>query len=214
MGLQNLVIFGAGGLAKECHMLIQAINDSGSKIRQIAYVVDDNWRTEKQEIFGIPVKNEQWLIEHKDNVVCTCAIGYPKARREVQKRLTKEGIRFINLIHPNARIGEGSIIGVGCILQEYSGITVDCRLGDGVFLNGHAIVGHDSLLEDYVTCFPKSQISGKVWIGEAASIGSMAFVNEKIKIGAEAVVAPGSIVFNNVKERTYVMGNPAKRIEI
>ena len=51
-------------------------------------------------------------------------------------------------------------------------------------------------------------------IGEAACIGAMSFIIEKIKIGAEAVIAPGSIVFCNVKEGIHVMGNPAKRIEL
>lgn len=212
--MQDLVIFGAGGMAKEVSGLVEEINKIDPVFRHIAYVVDDRYFQENIKIHGVPVFPRKWLIEHRDDVVCVCAIGYPKERREAQKSLSQEGVRFVSLVHPTARLWEGATIGVGCIIQPNCGISVDCRLGDGVFLNGDIGVGHDVVLEDFVTCFPGVHISGKVHIGEAACIGAMSFINEKRKIGAEAVVAPGSIVFSNVKKETHVMGNPAKRIEI
>lgn len=212
--MQDLVLFGAGGLAREAAALIHDINKKENTFRLIAYAVDDIYYQEGMVIHGISVVSRRWLIEHKDDLVCTCAVGYPQERRAVQKSLIQEGIRFVNLLHPTTRVGEGTVIGVGCIMEPWCDISADCRLGDGIFLNGDVNIGHDAILEDYVTCFPRCQISGKVQIGEAACIGSMTFINERRKIGAEAVVAPGSIVFGNVKEGTHVMGNPAKRIEL
>jgi len=212
--MQDLVLFGAGGMAKEVAALVRDINRETLMFRHIAYVVDDAYFREGEEIHGVPVFPRNWLIEHKTDVVCVCAVGYSKERRIIQRSLMQEGVRFVNLLHPTTRLGEGTTIGVGCIMEPNCGISADCRLGDGIFLNGDVNIGHDAVLEDYVTCFPRCQVSGKVRIGEAACIGSMSFINEKRKIGAEAVVAPGSIVFGNVKEGTHVMGNPAKRIEL
>lgn len=212
--MQDLILFGAGGLAKEATALIQDINRKENTFRLIAYAVDDNYYQKDMEIHGISVVSRNWVIEHKDDLVCACAIGYPQERRNVQKSLIQEGVRFVNLIHPTTRLGEGTILGTGCIMEPWCDISEDCCLGDGVFLNGDVNIGHDTVLNDYVTCFPRCQISGKVRIGEAACIGSMTFINERRHIGAEAVIAPGSIVFGNVKERTHVMGNPAKRIEL
>ena len=45
-------------------------------------------------------------------------------------------------------------------------------------------------------------------------IGAMAFINERITVGKEAVVAAGSIVFLRVKDHTHVMGNPAHKVEL
>lgn len=212
--MQDLVIFGAGGMAKEVSVLVQGINEGKKVFRHIAYAIDDNYFQENMEIHGIPVFSRKWLIEHRDDVVCACALGYPKERRKVQKSLMQDGVRFVSLVHPTTRIWEGTTIGAGCIIQPNCGISVDCRLGDGIFLNGDVNIGHDVVIEDFVTCFPRVQISGKVHVGGAACIGAMSFINEKRKVGAEAIIAPGSIVFNNVRDKTHVMGNPAKRIEI
>lgn len=212
--MQDIVLFGAGAMAREVSTLIQEINSEKASFHLVGYAVDDAFYDDGMKIRGVSVVSREWLVKHKDDVVCACAIGYPKERRKAQKELLQEGVRFTNLIHPTTIIGEGSVIGNGCILQGWTSITTDCTLGDGIFMNGDVTIGHDAVLEDYVTCFPRCQISGQVRIGEAVCIGAMAFINAKRKIGAEAVVAPGSIVFNNVKAGTHVMGNPAKRVEI
>lgn len=212
--IQNLVLFGAGGMAKEVAALVRDINKEALLFRHVAYAVDDAYFQEGMEIHGIPVFSRKWLLEHRRDVVCACAVGYPKERRAIQQKLMQEGVGFVNLIHPTTRLRKGTTLGRGCIIEPDCDISVDCRLGDGIFLNGDVNIGHDVVLEDYVTCFPRCQISGKVRIGEAACIGSMSYINERRKIGAEAVIAPGSIVFNNVKEGSHVMGNPAKRIEL
>lgn len=212
--MQDLVIFGAGGMAKEVSALVQEINREKPAFRHMAYAVDDEYYHENMKIHEVPVFSRKWLIEHRNDVVCVCAIGYPKERRKTQKSLAQEGVRFVSLMHPTTRVCEGTTIGSGCIIQLNCVISVDCRLGDGIFLNTDVNIGHDAVLEDFVTCFPRTQISGKVHIGEAACVGAMSFINEKRKIGTEAVIVPGSIVFNNVKEKSHVMGNPARRVEI
>lgn len=212
--MQDLVIFGAGGMGREVAALVREINGENPVFRHIAYAVDDVSAQKSDSIRGIPVFSREWLIEHRDDVVCACAIGYPKVRRDVQKSLVSAGVRFVSLLHPTTKLGEGTTVGIGCIFQQNCFISVDCRLGDGILLNGDVSIGHDSVLEDFVTCFPRVQLSGNVRIGEAVCMGSVSFVNQGRKVGAEAVVAPGSFVFRNVREGTHVMGNPAKRIEL
>lgn len=213
--MQDLVIFGAGGMAKEvAGILVHDINQVKPTYRHVAYAVDDEYFQKNSILHDVPVMSREWLIGHKDDVVCVCAIGYPKERRAAQKSLEREGVRFVSLLHPTTRLREKTVMGNGCIIQPNCSISLDCRMGDGIFFNGDVNIGHDVVMEDFVTCFPRVQVSGKVHIKEAACIGAMSFINERQHIGREAVIAPGSMVFRNVKEGTYVMGNPAKRIEL
>ncbi len=212
--LKKIVIFGAGGLAKEIKALIDHINEHETCMQLIAFVVDDQWLNQDQSIHNIPIFDRSWLVKHKDDVECVCGIGYPNERKKVCISLQNEGIRFANVIHPNVMIEEGSSLGQGCILQSGVGISLDVSVGNFVFLNSGVTVGHDVVLGDFVSCFPKAQISGSVKIGEGASVGSMSFVNEHLRIGEGAVIAPGSIVFANVKPYSHVIGNPARRIEL
>ena len=212
--MKKLVIFGAGGMAKEVAMLIKDINSVEHKFDLCGFAVDDKYYKLEMEILGLPVFTRDWLIAHKQDYGCACAVGYPIARRRVQEGLISEGVRVESLLHPTTRIGENTVIGFGCIMEPGCDISVDCMVGNGVFLNGNVNIGHDSVIGDYVTCFPKSQISGHVIIEDEACIGTMAFVNVNRRIGKRAIVAPGSFVFNNVKDDTHVLGNPARRIEI
>lgn len=212
--VQNLVIYGAGGMAAETAFLVKEINDVKPTFNLVSHVVDDEWFEENQQLYGIPVRRRSWLIENKDFVVCSCALGYPQQRKKIQESLIEEKVRFTNLIHPSVKIYQDVSIGNGCIFGLQSLVSSGCRIGDGVVLGGVVHIGHDSTLGNYVTCFTKSQISGKVTIDTGTLIGAMAFVNERKKIGHNAVVAPGSVVFNNVKSNTHVMGNPARKVEL
>lgn len=201
-------------MAKEVAMLVKDINNVEHKFDICGFVVDDKYYKENTEILGLPVFARDWLVSHKKDYGCACAIGYPTARRKVQESLISDGIEFISLLHPTTRIGENTVIGSGCIMEPGCDISVDCVVGDGVFLNGNVNIGHDSVVGNYVTCFPKSQISGFVQIDDEACIGALSFINEKRHIGKKAVIAPGSFVFTNVKDGVHVLGNPARRIEI
>ncbi len=212
--MQELVIFGAGGFAKEVSGIIRDINRETGQYNLVGYAVDDEYFIDDTTIHGVKVFNRRWLLEHKEDVKCVCGIGYPKERKAVQSSLISQGVQFVTLIHPTAIIEDGTVIGEGCIIQHNAAVSYDCRVGKGVFLSDYVTLGHDVEIGDFATCFPKSQISGGARIGDNTIIGSLSFINEKIRVGQNAIVAPGSIVFRNVKDNTHVMGNPARKVEL
>ncbi len=213
--MKDIVIYGIGGMAKETFALIEDINKKKSTYNCVAFSVDDSYYIDGMDLMGHKVYKREWLLKHKDEVKCVCCVGYPKDRRQVMSGLEAEGISFETLIHPTASVSDASHIGCGSIIGAYCGISVDAKLGKGVFLNSCMVsIGHDCILDDYVTCFPKAQISGGCRIGEAALIGSLSYIHEKKRIGREAIIAPGSIVMRNVQDGKYAMGNPAKIMEL
>ena len=212
--MKDIAIFGCGGMGGEILSLIHDINSYSQQYNVVGFVVDDEYYIKGNKVEGFPVYSREWLLNHRDDLECACAIGYPKDRRKVMESLSKDGIRFETLIHPTSGIRNKESIGEGSTIQSHSLVGRSVTLGKGVFLNSMVCIGHNCCVGDYVTCFPKSQISGGCKIGEAALIGSMAFINERRKIGKEAVVAPGSIVFRSVKDERHVMGNPAKEIKL
>ncbi len=208
--MERIVIYGAGGMGRETALLVNDINANCPTYELVGYSVDEDYYADEMEVGGYKVYSRRWLVEHKDDVLCACAIGYPKERREVMKRLRNEGVRFATLVHPVAHVAEIDKVGEGSVIAGYALVSEGVTLGCGVFLNSMVIIGHDCNIGDYVSCFPKAQISGGCRIGEAVSIGAMSYIHEKKTIGDESVVAPGSIVLRNVKPRAHAMGNPAK----
>ena len=210
--MQNIVLFGAGGLARETVHLIDDINRHKPSYRLLGFIVEEKYYKANSMVGGYPVLGtEEWIIANKDNVVCTCAIGFPEPRARIQKALQAQGVRFESLISPDTRIRDSSVVGKGCIILN-SSISVDCSIGDGVLLNGDIGMGHDVSIGNYTCIMQGTKISGWISIGEEVFIGGNSYIVPKRKIGDHAVVAAGSVVFTNVKPNTTVLGNPAKRI--
>lgn len=207
--MNNIVLFGAGGLAREVLLLLDALKT----YNVLGFVVNEKYYEKNSVVGGYPVLGtEEWIIRNREKVSCVCAIGTPKARAAVQESLTSEGVNFISLVHPSVRIPETSQIGKGCIIQYGSTVSADCVLGEGVFLNTYCTIGHDAQIGSYTCIMPGTAISGGVKIGREVNIGGHSYVIPRRKIGDFATIAAGSIVFTNIKARTTVIGNPAKRM--
>ena len=105
------------------------------------------------------------------------------------------------------------LIGAGCVLYWNVGVSVNCKIGDGVLLNDSVKLGHDVVIGDYTAIMPGTSISGGCVIGEEVNIGGHAFVVPGKKVGNKARIAAGSVVFTNVRAGTTVLGNPARRMK-
>ena len=165
-------------------------------------------------INGYPwLGGHEWILEHKNDVVCTCTILNPAIKKKIQEDLSGKGVTFETIIAYEGfgYIGPYTTIGPGCVLYGGVTIAVNCKIGAGVVMNQMVNIGHDVSIGDYTSIMPMTGISGGCTIGSEVKIGGHVFVVPKRKIGDKATVAAGSIVFSNVKAGTTVLGNPAKR---
>lgn len=214
--MKKLVLFGAGGFARELAYMVEIINyEHPETYELLGFVVDEEYFKEGQVVNGYPVVGtRKWLIEHKNEVVCTCTIGDdPRARQRIQEELEAEGVVFETLINPYVPIHWSVVIGAGSVICGGVGMTVNVTLGKGVVLNGNCLIGHDVRIDDYSCIMAGASITGNALIGKRVLMGGYAYITPRRKVGDDAVVAAGSIVFANVKANTHVLGNPAKRIK-
>lgn len=70
----------------------------------------------------------------------------------------------------NSGVGEGTRIGARCVFLAYSHVAHDCRIGEGVVLANHVLLG------------------GHVEIGDGAVVGGATAVHQNVRIGAHAFV--------------------------
>ena len=214
--MKKIVIFGAGGLGRETITLINyGINYYSKKYELLGFVVEEKYYQPNTIINGYPVLGTtQWLIDHRDDVCCTIAIGdYSYERERIFKMLDENGVELETLIcgdafvPPTCKIGKGCYIGTGVVFS------VNSVIGDGVFINSQCMFGHDVKIGEFCTFYPRATISGNCTIGRHAKIGGGSYIVPKRKIGDDAVVASGSVVFTNVRAGTTVIGNPARRMK-
>ncbi len=211
---KKIVLIGAGGFGREVASIIEVINQKVEHRYDLLGFLDDGDQFHEGSVInGYPwLGKRDWILEHKDDVVCNCTVGNAKVKGMIQRELMEKGVTFETIEAFRSFIGPYTEVGPGCILYGNVIISTNCKIGAGVLMNQGVTVGHDTVIGDYTTIMDMSGLSGSCTVGSEVNIGGHAFVVPGRKIGDGATVAAGSIVFTNVKAGTTVLGNPAKRM--
>ena len=213
--MKKLVLIGAGGFGREvAASVIRIINKYKPTYEFLGFLDDGPQFHEGDMIDGYPwLGNRSWILDHKDDVFCTCTVGDARVKGSIQEELTRKGVRFETLVGYNTYIAPFSEVGPGCVFYGDIKISVNCKIGAGVFVSNDVNIGHDVTIGDYTVIMPNCGISGCCKIGREVNIGGHAFIIPGKKVGDGARIAAGSIVFSNVKAGTTVLGNPARRMK-
>jgi sugar O-acyltransferase (sialic acid O-acetyltransferase NeuD family) len=207
----DIVIFGAGGFAREVAWLITE-NKIHSRITTSCFVGrgDEVGR----EIHGIAVLSAAQAYQRFPNASVVCTSGSGATREAMKKEADAAGFgNYAALIAHAVRFDRDHVsIGMGTVICAGTILTTDIRLGNHVQINLDCTVGHDTEMEDFVTLAPGVHISGRVKICKSAYVGTGASVLPGVTIGSGATVGAGAVVVRDVPAGETHVGIPAKVI--
>ena len=214
MKIEKVVIIGTGGFGREVLDVLEAINQVQTQYEILGFITEPGYQKPGELINEKPVLGYfDWLEQNKDQVKAMCGVGAPATRLRLIRQAENIGVQFFSAVHPRAiltrwvRMGLGSIITAGCIL------TNNISIGDHVHLNLDCTVGHDAVIEDFVTVSPGVHVSGNVRLEQGSFIGTGANLIEGKTVGQWSVVGAGSVVVKDIPANTTAVGNPAKVIK-
>ncbi len=203
----SLIIVGGGGFSRET---IWAAREA-KQPWNVAGILDDSDLMQGKEVCGVKVVGSVSDWQSYSNCQFVVAIGSSRVRRRVVEKMKSIGEpKFATVIHESVRhsayteFGEGSIITAGCI------ITTQVSIGRHVILNLSTTVGHDCIIEDFVTVAPLAAISGNVYLSQGAEVGTGAALKQAIRIGSCSMVGMGAVMTKDLPENQLAVGNPAR----
>ena len=210
--MKDLYIIGADGFGREVAWIVERIN-SIKPTWNLKGFIDDNetlWGNTEGEyhVFG----GCEYLSALED-VYAVCAVGSSNVRKKIIEKLKDTSVKFATLVDPSVlysnsvKIGEGAIVCAGTI------ITVDVNIGDHVIVNLDCTIGHDAVIDDFVTIYPSVNVSGNVLIGECSELGTGTQIIQGKKVISNTIIGAGAIVVKDCLESGTYVGSPAKKIK-
>jgi sugar O-acyltransferase (sialic acid O-acetyltransferase NeuD family) len=191
--MEKIVVIGAGGFGREVLWLLRDINNH-APAWDVVGMLDDY--ADASQIDGVPLLGKVQRFAEFDDCRFVIAFGSPESKA--------------SLIHPTAIVADSAVIGPGGIVCAYSVISINATLGAHVSVNLSCTIGHDSVLGDFCSVMPGSNISGNVRLGQAVYMGTGAKIIHRVDVGDESTVGAGSVVIKSIEAKQTVFGNPAR----
>jgi sugar O-acyltransferase (sialic acid O-acetyltransferase NeuD family) len=213
MNLPRLVLFGAGGHAREVAQIVRDINAVAPRWQLLGALVDAGHHP-GGEVAGssMPVLGAAgWLAANVDTEVVV-AVGDSAARRRIVHDLRSRhpALRFATLVHPTAWIAAGSEPGDGSVVFAGARVNVDVRIGAHVSVNLGCTISHDCRIGDFASLGPGVHLPGRVQVGEAADLGAGCSARPRARIGAGVVLGAGAVAVDDLPDGCVAAGVPAR----
>lgn len=211
--MQDIVIVGAGGFAREVAWLVEDINSKNKLWNLMGYIDEDlnnsgNWLN-GYEVLGdfkdIKVENRE--------IYYVCAVGDTTSRKELSDKAEYIGLKPAILIHPSVMMSKHVEIGEGSIICCSNIITVNVQIGKHVIINLDCTLGHDVIIKDFVTILPSVNVSGNVTLKEGSNIGTGSAIIQGKEVGQNSIIGAGSVVVKDIPENCTAVGVPAKVVK-
>lgn len=212
--MKDLIIFGASGFGREVAWLVERINKVDQTWNILGFM-DDDESIQQTEVNGYKVLGKIGDVKQYPDAFFICAVGASRTRETIVSNMKSinPDIKFGTLIDPSAEISDSVKIGEGTIICAHTIITVNISIGDHVIINLDCTVGHDAVLDDFVTFYPSVNVSGITNIGYAVELGTGMQIIQGKTIGNYSIVGAGAVVVKDIPEKCTAVGSPAKPIK-
>jgi sugar O-acyltransferase (sialic acid O-acetyltransferase NeuD family) len=212
--MTDVVIFGTGGFAREVHQVVEDLVDDGASWNVVGFL-DDDPDAAGTAVHDLPVLGTRGWVADRGELAVAIGVGSTPVRKRLVADLSSSNpeLRFPTLVHPAAWLGNRIELGDGTIVCAGSMLTTDLSLHDHVIVNLDCTVGHDSVLEDFVTVAPSVNISGRVHVGEGCDLGTSSSIIQGITIGGWTIIGAGAVVTRDLPPNVTAVGVPASPIK-
>lgn len=201
--------------------ICNVINYIDSKIGFVAHksdvhdsvIIGRNVTIEDNVIIG-----ENTVVEHNVVIHSGSIVGKNCLIRS-HASIGSDGFNYIS-INENLRVKQkhlggvkiGDNVEVGSSTCIVRGLIDPTIIGNNVKIDNLVHIAHDCNINDNALIIAGSHLAGYVSIGNSSRVAPNAVIKQRIKVGDNAIVGIGAVVYKDVMDNESVMGNPARKV--
>jgi sugar O-acyltransferase (sialic acid O-acetyltransferase NeuD family) len=198
-----MVMIGAGGHALACIDVIER----GGLFRIKALV--GNTEEAGQQRLGYPVLGGDEHLEYlagasRSALVCVGQLKSPLTRMRLFERAQAIGFNMPVVISPLACVSPHARIGAGSIIMHGAIVNAGAVVGSNCIINTRALVEHGASVGDHCHISTGAILNGDVRVGAGSFVGSNASVRQNILIGARCVIGLGQAVVADCPDGSWL----------
>lgn len=198
----NINIIGAGGHAK---VVISTLQAAGMTVKGI---YDDDPGKWGQEVLGTPVLGPLKELNYLNRAPAVLGIGNNRTRKSLVLRFGH--LQWVSVIHPTAYVHESAKIGIGTVIFAGAVIQPSVSIGKHCIINTGATVDHDCALGDFVHVAPGVHLAGNVSLDEGVFLGIAASAAPGTHVQEWTTVGAGGVIVHDLPKEIVAVGVPAR----
>lgn len=197
----RLLVVGAGGHAK---VVIDTAEAAGYEIAGVIGSAEG-----VTEILGHHVSTDPAEISADCFI---CATGDNARRAADFKHYMALGYVPAMVAHPSAVISDRARIGAGTFVAAGVIVNACAQIGENAILNTGCTIDHDVVIGPHVLVGPGANLCGAAWVGPGVTVGTGTSVVPCARIGAWSVVGASAAVTHDLPNHSVCVGVPARVI--
>ena len=212
--MKDLIIFGASGFGREVAWAVERLNKVNPSWNLLGFM-DDADDIQETEINGYKVLGKTEDVSSYPDAYFVVAVGASRTREKIvfNMKAVNPSIKFGTVIDPSVEMSDLVTIGEGTIICAHTIITVNIEIGAHVIINLDCTIGHDAVLQDFVTLYPSVNVSGITNIGHAVELGTGMQIIQGKTVGEYSILGAGAVVVKDIPAKCTAVGSPAKPIK-
>jgi sugar O-acyltransferase (sialic acid O-acetyltransferase NeuD family) len=201
--MTDLVLVGGGGHCRSCIDVIETA--ATFRIAGIVQRASDG----TDPVFGYPVIGSDddlfaIVTRFKNAIVTVGQIKSSKPRARLYEALRSLGATLPVIASPKAHVSKRAHIDSGTMVMHGAVVNAGARVGENGIINSLALIEHDAVVEAHCHVSTGARVNGGACVGTGTFIGSGAVIRQGVSVGAQCIVAAGSVVLHDVPPGTLV----------
>lgn len=198
------------GYSGHSYVVIEALMGLGCRIK--GYLDKEEANANPYNLAYLGFEDPEIVKSLINSSTFAMGIGNNTVRTKIALKVMELGGVFEEVIHPSANVSSSSKIGEGTFISSGAIVNAQSEIDRFCILNTGSVVEHECKLGEGVHVAPGAVLLGNVAVGSRTLIGGGSVVKPGIKIGSDAIIGAGSVVVTDVGEGKTFVGNPAREV--